>query len=241
MSTAEIHVAGPETTDWVGRAATWIAAALERALADRGQVSVALSGGSTPAPVYAALAGLVSDWAAVELFFGDERCVPPDHRESSYRLVRETLLERIHGAAPRVHRMQGEAVDRDAAARDYEATLPAELDLLISGVGEDGHTASLFPGQAALDETARRVLHVVGPEPPRHRLTLTPPALSAARRSVVLARGAGKAAVVQRALEGPLDPRALPVQLVRDGAWILDPAAAAGLTEPLPGGTHERA
>lgn len=235
MSSAEIVVAGPEITDWVERAAAWIAEALDRALHARGRASLALSGGSTPAPVYTALAGLVPDWTAVELFFCDERCVPAGHRDSSYRLVCESLLDRIPGTAPRVHRMQGERVDRDAAARDYEALLPAELDLLILGVGEDGHTASLFPGCAALDETARRVLHVVGPKPPPDRLTLTPPALRAARRSVVLARGAGKAEVVGRALEGPLDSSSLPVQLVRDGAWILDTAAAAALTRS----THE--
>ena len=203
----------------------------------RDRVSLALSGGSTPAPVYTALARLVPDWTAVELFFCDERCVPPDHGDSSHRLVCESLLERIPGTAPRMHRMQGELADRDSAARDYEALLPAELDLLILGVGEDGHTASLFPGHVALEETVRRVLHVVGPKPPPDRLTLTPPALRAARRSVVLACGAGKAEVVGRALEGPLDFSALPVQLVRDGAWILDTAAAAALTRS----THERA
>ena len=237
MNASEIIVAGPQTAAWAERAATWIAAAVEHALRARGRVALALSGGSTPAPVYQNLAGRVPDWRAVELFFCDERCVPPDHEQSSYRLVCEALLDHIPGAAPRVHRLRGELSDRDAAARDYEALLPAELDLVILGVGEDGHTASLFPGHGALDEIERRVLHVVGPKPPPDRLTLTPPALRTARRSVVLARGAGKAEVVGRALEGPLDPSSLPVQFVRDGAWILDTAAAAALTRS----THERA
>jgi 6-phosphogluconolactonase len=231
----EIVVAGPETSEWVDRAAAWIAEALNRALRARGRVTLALSGGSTPAPVYTALAGLVPDWTAMELYFCDERCVPPDHADSSYRLVCESLLEHLSGAAPRTHRMQGEHTDRNAAARDYEALLPPELDLVILGVGEDGHTASLFPGQVALEETDRLVLHVVGPKPPPDRLTLTPPALRAARRSVVLARGAGKASILQRVLEGPLDLSSLPAQLLRDGAWILDTAAAAALTRS----THE--
>ncbi len=234
MNAAEVVVTGPSISDWVERAAAWIALAVDRALVDRGRATLALSGGSTPAPVYAALALLVPDWRAVELFFCDERCVPPEHRDSSYRLVRESLLDRIPGAPPRVHRMLGELADRDVAAQDYEALLPDALDLLILGVGEDGHTASLFPGHAALEETERRVLHVVGPRPPPNRLTLTPLALLAARRSVVLARGAGKAEVVGRALEGPLDLSSLPVQIVRDGAWILDPEAAAALTRSTP-------
>jgi 6-phosphogluconolactonase len=237
VSAAEIVVAGPEATEWAERAANWIATMTEQALQARGRVTLALSGGSTPAPVYRLLAELVPEWGAVELFFCDERCVPPDHEDSSYRLVCESLLERIPGAAPRIHRMRGELDDRDAAARDYEALLPEALDLVILGLGEDGHTASLFPGHAALDETTRRVLHVVGPKPPPDRLTLTPPAVRAARRSVVLARGTGKAEIVGRALEGSLDPRSLPVQLVRDGAWILDTAAAAALTRS----SHERA
>jgi len=237
VSNAEIVVAGREPPDWVECAAGWIATVVEQTLRARGRVTLALSGGSTPAPVYRLLAELVPEWTAVELFFCDERCVPPDHEDSSYRLVRESLLEHIPGAAARIHRMQGELADRDAAARDYEALLPDALDLLILGVGEDGHTASLFPGHEALDETERRVLHVVGPKPPADRLTLTPPALRAARRSVVLARGAGKAEIVGRVLEGPLDPASLPAQLVRDGAWILDTAAAAALTRS----SHERA
>jgi 6-phosphogluconolactonase len=130
--------------------------------------------------------------------------------------------------------MKGESPNREQAARDYEAALPEALDVLVLGIGEDGHTASLFPNSSALTETARRVLPVIGPKPPPERLTLTPPVLAAARFVLVLAAGAGKAAAVARALEGELDVRACPAQLVRDAVWLTDHAAAAELSGNWP-------
>ena len=215
--------------DLVPRAAAWIQACIERAVAERGAAHVALCGGSTPAPVYQALAEGMG-WAGVHLYFGDERCVAPDDPESTYRLVREALLERVTGVAPAVHRMEGEDPDPRAAARRYEELLPARLDLAIQGMGDDGHTASLFPGHPATLERERRVVHVGdSPKPPPDRLTLTAPVLEGARETVVLARGAGKAEAVARALTGPLDLSACPVQVCRDGAWFLDSAAATAL------------
>lgn len=126
--------------------------------------------------------------------------------------------------------MLGESSDYDAAARAYEGVLPEALDVLVLGLGEDGHTASLFPGSSALFEEARRVLPVVGPKPPPNRLTITPPVLKAARAVVVLAAGGGKAQAVARALEGPLDVGNCPSQLVRDALWLMDHAAAADLS-----------
>jgi 6-phosphogluconolactonase len=121
--------------------------------------------------------------------------------------------------------MEGERADRDAAARDYEKWLPDPIDLVLLGIGDDAHTASLFPGSPALDERARRVVPSEGPKPPIHRLTITPPVIEKARDVLMLVAGASKAAAVKRALEGPWDPKQVPSQLARRGTWIIDPAA----------------
>jgi 6-phosphogluconolactonase len=211
------------------RAAERIALELTKALAERGTASLALAGGTTPKATYEALAGLPLDWAKLDVFFGDERCVPADHSDSNYRMAKAALFDRITIPSERVHRMQGELADRDAAARAYERELPEELDIVVLGVGEDAHTASLFPGSPALHEIVRRVVPVVGPKPPPERLTLTPPAITNARLCIVLASGAGKAEPVRRALVGALDIANVPIQLARDGVWFLDPAAASKL------------
>jgi 6-phosphogluconolactonase len=125
--------------------------------------------------------------------------------------------------------MEGENQDRDAAARTYETLLPRSLDVLVLGMGEDGHTASLFPGAPSLREGTRRVLAVVGPKPPPERLTLTPPPILGAGLCVVLVSGASKAEAVARALDGPWDPNATPIQFARRGVWFVDTAAASKL------------
>ena len=164
------------------------------------------------------------------MFFGDERAVPPDHPDSNYLMVHRVLLSRVPVPAGQVHRMEAERSDREAAAREYERLLPPQLDILVLGMGPDGHTASLFPGSAALDERQRLVLPVIGAKPPPQRLTITPPVIEAARRVAVIATGEDKAAMVARAIEGPLAPKDVPVQLARRGAWFLDQAAAGRLT-----------
>jgi 6-phosphogluconolactonase len=144
-------------------------------------------------------------------------------------MAKAALFDRISIPAERVHRMQGELADRDAAARAYEKELPDRLDVVVLGIGEDAHTASLFPGAEALRETVRRVLPVVGPKPPPERLSLTPPALQSARLCLVLASGAGKAEPTRRALKDPLDIVQVPIQLAREGVWFIDTAAASQL------------
>jgi 6-phosphogluconolactonase len=212
-------------------AAEWLGLEVTRALAERGSCALSLAGGRTPEPVYRELA-LESriDWERVDVFFGDERAVPPDHPDSNYFMVQRTLLARVPIPAGNVHRMEAERADREAAARDYERALPLRLDVLLLGMGPDGHTASLFPGSDAMDEQHRLVLPVVGAKPPAERLTITPPVIRAARRVAVIATGEDKAVMVARAIEGSLAPKAVPVQLARRGCWFLDQAAAARLT-----------
>jgi 6-phosphogluconolactonase len=201
-----------------------------------GRASLGLSGGRTPVATYRALAAepLRSRvaWERVRIFFADERAVPPGDPESNFRLARETLIDPL-GVPPRnVHRMKGEYPDLDVAVEEYEAHLVEPLDVLILGVGEDGHVASLFPGSPLVGETRRRVAAVTdSPKPPARRLTLTPRALAEAGRVLVLATGAEKAEAVARALEGEGEAREVPARLVRGRDWYLDRAAAAKLLE----------
>ena len=194
-------------------AAGWILRRIEEAVAARGACHVALAGGSTPRPVYERLGAAALPWDRLDWWFGDERAVPPDHAESNYRMVLETLRPKL---LERVHRLDPDATEA------YERLLPERLDILILGMGPDGHTASLFPGSPALDIRDRRVVPVIGPKPPPRRATITPPVIEAAREIVVLAWGADKAAMVTRAREGPLDIQAVPAQLARRGAWFTD-------------------
>lgn len=206
-----------------------------------GPISLVLSGGRTPRGVYRMLArhgGL--PWSRMEVFFGDERAVPPSHVHSNYRMARESLLDRVPVPPDRIHRMRAEEADLDEAARAYALLLPGAPDLVLLGIGMDGHTASLFPGAPTLDETERRVVPARSPRPPRARLTVTPRVLREARHLVVLASGAVKSEPVARALEGPWEPAACPAQLALRGSWILDPAAASGLPGPASFGLAAR-
>lgn len=205
---------------------------IQRILEDQDRCSLVLSGGSTPRPVYERLAAELPDrgpWSRIDVFFGDERCVPPADPASNYGMAKEALLDRVPVAASQVHRMEGERADHDKAARAYEAVLPDRLDLLVLGLGNDGHTASLFPGAVSLAETHRRVLAVTAPKAPFGRLTITPPVILQARLTVMLVVGADKAEALARAVDGPYAPDSTPGQLARTGLWMADPAAAARL------------
>ena len=208
--------------------ATFIAERLREAIAARGSASLALAGGNTPRGVYQELAALPVEWDRVEVFFGDERCVPPDDPSSNYRMAREALLDRV--GAPHVHRMPGERLDREQAAAEYAVALPDALDVILLGMGEDGHTASLFPGHDWSRAAGRKVLVVTGaPKPPPARLTVAPEVIWAARTRLVLASGEGKAAEVQRALEGDARPDRYPVHTAGNATWLIDRAAASFL------------
>jgi 6-phosphogluconolactonase len=204
--------------------------AAAHAILERGQFRLGLSGGTTPGVLYADLGHTLRDhvdWSRVEVLFADERAVPPDHPDSNFGMVEEKLLKPLGIEGPRVHRMRGEADDLAAAALAYERHLVEPIDLLVLGVGEDGHTASLFPGSPALAEIGRRALAIEGPKPPPRRITITPRTIGEARLSMVLATGESKARAVALALEGPAD--SVPAALARRGDWYLDRLAARDL------------
>lgn len=219
--------------DFARTAAGWISDHIDAAIEARGSCALALCGGSTPVPVLVELIGRSIRWPDVSIYFGDERAVPPDHRDSNFGMARRALLEHVPIDPDSVHRMPADREDLAAAALEYERCLPERLDILMLGVGPDGHTASLFPGTPALRSGARRVLAVGPPSPPvtPHvaRMTITPLVIEAARDLVVLVAGADKAGIVARVLDGPFDPVTLPAQLALGGTWVLDREAAAQL------------
>ena len=228
----------PDARALARRAAERIVETLRAAVAERGHCAVALAGGSTPGATYqvlgaSALAAAVP-WGAISWYFGDERAVPLEHAESNYRAARETLFASHPEVLERVHPMPAGASDLAEAARAYAELLPDPLDLILLGLGEDGHTASLFPGSPVLAERSARVAVVTGPKPPNPRLTVTAAVIETAREILVLVSGAGKAEALVRALEGPLDVSAVPAQLARPGTWIVDRAAARLLSSAYP-------
>jgi len=238
-------LADPEA---VSRAAADDFVALARETVGRcGSFSVALSGGSTPRRLYQLLAEAQAEveWSRVEFFWGDERAVPPDHPDSNYGAAQAALLGPVGVPAERVHRINGELADPEQAAREYEAELarvfgaapggpPPALDLILLGMGADGHTASLFPYSRALAERRRWALSVYVARLGTARITLTPPVLNRGREIRLLVTGSDKADALHEALEGAREPERLPVQLIAPEAgrvvWLVDRAAASKLS-----------
>jgi 6-phosphogluconolactonase len=226
------------------------------ALAGTGTHSIALAGGSTPKSLYGLLAQPPYrqrvDWSQVEFFWGDERCVPPDHADSNYRMARETLLAPLGISDERVHRMLADAADLTLAATEYERVIrewvppgpddvPA-FDLILLGRGNDGHTASLFPGSAGLNERTQLVVAHSVPALGVQRMTLTYPLLRAARTILFLVTGSGKADVLVQVLS-PANDSGLPSAALRPSGehaargkliWILDSDAASRLRTGRP-------
>ena len=198
------------------------AADIAEALRD-GARSLVLAGGTTPQRCYELLARMDVAWGRVSILFGDERCVRPDHPDSNYRMAREALLDAVSPAT--VYRMPAE-LGPDQAAGIYAHVIGAvsPLDVVILGVGEDGHTASLFPGHTALNASGLVVGIRDSPKPPPQRVTLTLVALRAARRVIILATGAGKADAVAKAKR-----HEVPSGMIAGARWLIDRPAAAGL------------
>ena len=226
-------------------AANRFAAVIRAAVAERGQAAVALAGGSTPKGTYREIAADNSKnplaWDRVHIFWGDERCVPPDHPDSNYRMARETLLDRVLLPAANVHRMRGEAAPQ-LAAEGYERELRgffsergATFDLVLLGLGDDGHTASLFPSTATVKLAAQgRLDHWAAASYVERlaawRITLTPVVINNAVEIIFLVAGRGKAEVLERVLHGPYSPEQLPAQLIQPQCgrliWMVDDTAA---------------
>lgn len=238
---AEITVY-PDHPSLVDGAPAFIAALAVESIAARGRFTIALSGGSTPRPVFARLAAADFaariDWDKVHVFFSDERCVPPDDAASNYRMAREALLDLVPLPRDHIHRICGEddpaqaalAYEQDLQALFGAASVPA-FDLVCLGMGNDGHTASLFPGTAALREQRRWVVAQYVAVGPAWRVSFTAPLINAARHVVFLVEGAGKSETLRRVLQGPYQPDVLPAQLIHpfngQAHWLVDAAAAA--------------
>jgi 6-phosphogluconolactonase len=242
MSTIEIAGSADALSHAVAEQFARVTTAAVRA---RGQCSVALAGGSTPKNVYRRLAEEPFRsrvvWDQIQFFWGDERHVPVDHPDSNYRMAAETLLSKVPVRARNIHRMHGEIRDADLAAREYEDVMRASFnerdavprfDLILLGLGGDGHTASLFPGTPALAERQRWCVANWVDTLSAYRLTVTLPVLNAARVVVFTVGGSEKASIVRDVLRGPRD---VPARLVQpsDGElwWMLDRAAAGELGE----------
>ncbi|HUO05107.1 MAG TPA: 6-phosphogluconolactonase [Candidatus Binataceae bacterium] len=229
------------------RAAEEIAHIAGEAICMHGEFSICLSGGSTPAATYDLLATRFHhsvDWSEVQFFWGDERCVPPSDPESNFGMANRTMLDKLALPPDQIHRMRGEESPAAAAAA-YEDELrkhfrvgPGEFprfDLVILGIGENRHTASLFPGDAAIHESTRLVVPVEVDAAPARRLTITPPVINSAERVMFLVAGQGKASAVKDIIEGPRDPDRFPAQIVApehgETFWMLDRAAASLLSK----------
>ncbi|HVV84645.1 MAG TPA: 6-phosphogluconolactonase [Kofleriaceae bacterium] len=229
----EVHVHA-DAAALADGAAAWIARALADAIAARGMASLALAGGSTPRALHARLAARPIDWRAIAIWFGDERCVPPDDAASNYRMARESLLDALPIPPAAVHRIEGELAPAEAARR-YQAQLAAAppLDVVVLGMGDDGHVASWFPGTPPFDPEALAAT-TDSPKPPPARVTMTPRTLAAAREVVLLVSGEAKAA---RLAEIHAQLRAgqptLPAARVHGAGgpprWFVDDAAARAL------------
>ena len=233
------------------RAADRLSTLIAAAIAERSSALVSLTGGGTPRLLYAALADPARewrsriDWSRVHLFWGDERHVPPEHPESNFGMANEALVRRVPIPAAHVHRMRGELADASVAAREYERALEAgfqaagrpdlTFDVMLLGLGEDAHIASIFPGSELLQRQGKpdRVAAVWAAHLNAWRITLTPDAILDARAIVMIVAGAKKADAVHAAVDAPRDVARWPAQLLREAddrvEWIIDRAAASRL------------
>ena len=221
---------------------------------EKGSFNIALAGGSTPKALYSLLVSnpllqAKVPWRKIQFFFGDERHVPPDHAESNFRMANEAMFVKAPIDSRQVHRVKGEKPDAAEAAAEYEDDLRASFglaadqlprfDLVLLGMGPEGHTASLFPGTKALKEERRLVVSNWVGKLYTDRITFTPPVLNNAARVILMVHGEEKAAALKAVLEGPYEPEQLPAQLIRPNLgkvlWLVDPSAASMLVAQAKG------
>lgn len=217
----------PDATTTIQAAAEIFLKEAIEAIANKGRFSVSLSGGSTPRALYELLAephyAAQADWSKVAFFWGDERCVPPDHPDSDYGMAKIALLDHLTtNASLQIYRLEGE-IQPEVAANRYEQVLrnyfgndpEQSFDLLLLGLGEDVHTASLFPGTQPIHETSRQVVAHYVPKLSAWRLTLTPPILNRAQTTVFLVTGAAKLPALRHLLHSPYSPDEYPAQIIQ--------------------------
>lgn len=255
------YIVEPDSNALARRAAEQFVAIAEEAAAKRGRARIAISGGSTPKAAFQLLADPGQPflkrmpWEKLDLYWVDERTVPPDHAESNYRMTREAMLERVPLKPEQIHRMEGELEPEVAAAR-YESLLrntfrlegaeTPRFDLVQLGMGDDGHTASLFPHTQAINEMGRLVTANQVPQKDTWRITLTWPVINQASSVFFLIGGANKAELVKEVFTGPRDPERLPSQLIWPSSGILtlvldkDAAALLPATDGNGHGAFER-
>lgn len=235
----------PGGAKFVETAASMVLAASIISIAQRGVFTIALAGGSTPGPVYKRLTTFAEiDWPCWQIFWSDERCLPPTHADSNYRMARETFLDDLTQTPGAVSRLAGELPPHEAAS-EYEEKIRETVkasdsnipcfDLIMLGMGDDCHTASLFPGSPALKNTDDLVAADIVSKLTANRLTFTYPLINAARHVLILVSGSSKAAALRLALNGPYRPEVLPVQGVKPVAgqlrWLVDTDAARYLKQ----------
>jgi 6-phosphogluconolactonase len=236
-----VHIS-PDAQDLAETAAQHFLWLGNEAIRSSGRFVVAFAGGSTPKNTYRFLSSpeyaTRINWRLVHVFWGDERFVPPDHPESNYRMTKETLLDRVSIPPGNIHRMRGE-LEPQKAADEYETHMKRffegqpHFDLVLLGLGADGHTASLFPGTKAIQETERWVISHFVEKLDAWRITLTPAIVNQARNINFIVSGKGKASILQRVLHGPRQPMLLPSQIIApvNGtiSWLVDASAASQL------------
>ena len=234
------------------RAADEVVRIASEAAAARGAFTIALSGGSTPKVLYALLAENPAlrnslPWDKMKVFFGDERHVGPGHADSNFQMASDTILSKVPLQAKQIHRIKGEYPDTAQAAVEYEATIQREFalqtgefprfDLVLLGMGSEGHTLSLFPGTKALHETQRIVTRNWVGKLYTERITLTAPAANNAANIIFMITGADKACALKAVLEGPHEPEQLPAQMIQPSngklSWLADQAAGSMLSKEI--------
>jgi 6-phosphogluconolactonase len=244
----------PDANSIAQTAAAEFLEAAQQAVSDKGSFSVALAGGSTPKALYGLLATnpllqAKVPWSKIQFFFGDERHVPPTDEESNFRMAEEAILGKAPVDPKQVHRIKGEKRNAAQAAEEYEQDLRASFrlqagefprfDLVLLGMGPEGHTASLFPGTKALKEERRLVVSNWVGKFYTDRITFTPPVLNNAARVIFMVHGEEKAPALKAVLEGPYEPEQLPAQIIQPKQgkvlWLVDPSAASMLVPKAKG------
>jgi 6-phosphogluconolactonase len=229
MSLIQRHPNGVAAAQACGRR---VLALLDQAVAEHGRATLAVSGGSSPRPMFETLARSGFAWDAVDVYWVDERCVPPEHPHSNFRLANAVWLEPARVPAANVHRVLGEIDPHEAAALYSEALHRVErFDVIHRGMGADAHTASLFPGDPLIDDRKGFAAAVYVTRLKQWRVTMLPRVLASAHHTVILAAGADKAAALDAVLTGPYDPKKYPAQIAarnsKRAMWFVDEAAAA--------------